>query len=215
MIERAKASDPEAAESEWGGGFCSDIAAFLDDETIERAVDYSRPLEIPPRRSANYAAFVDPSGGRHDHFTLAIGHREGVGSGSFYVCDALRGFAPPFDPQSAIDEFAALLKDYRVSSVTGDNYSAAWAKSGFARAGIRYKRSEIPKSQLYLESLPVFMRNAISIPDHPCLLRELRLLERRASRLGKDVVDHGRNGSDDYANALAGMLHGLSALGQL
>jgi hypothetical protein len=32
------------------------------------------------------------------------------------------------------------------------------------------------------------------------------LLERRASRIGKDVVDHGRSGSDDHANALFGML---------
>jgi hypothetical protein len=74
-----------------------------------------------------------------------------------------------------------------------------------------YERSELNKSALYLEVLPLFMRQAISIPDHPRLLRELRLLERRTSRIGKDIVDHGKGGSDDYwarlckapANALA------------
>ena len=50
------------------------------------------------------------------------------------------------------------------------------------------------------------MRQAISVPDHPKLIRELRLLERRTSRAGRDIIDHGRAGSDDYANALCGML---------
>ena len=46
----------------------------------------------------------------------------------------------------------------------------------------------------------------MSIPDNTKLLRELRLLERRTHRRGKDSVDHPRAGSDDHANALFGML---------
>ena len=42
----------------------------------------------------------------------------------------------------------------------------------------------------------------MSLPDHAALLRELRLLERRASRVGRDVIDRGRTGGDDHANAL-------------
>jgi hypothetical protein len=201
-IERAKAADPEAAESEWGGGFRADISNFLDDATIEKSIDHGRPLELPPRAEHRYLAFVDPSGGRHDHFTLCIGHREK----DLWIADVLRGRAPPFDPTTVVAEYAGLLKDYRVGSVTGDNYSGAWAEQAFKNAGIRYLRSEMPKSQLYLESIPLWMRGAVSIPDHPRLLRELRLLERRASRLGKDVIDHGRNGSDDYANAMCAAL---------
>ena len=64
----------------------------------------------------------------------------------------------------------------------------------------------MPKSQIYLETLPLWTRGLVSIPDHKLLIRELRLLERRTSRQGKDTVDHGRGGSDDYANAVAGML---------
>jgi hypothetical protein len=54
------------------------------------------------------------------------------------------------------------------------------------------------------------MRAAISLPNHDRLLRELRLLERRTSRSGKDAVDHGPHGSDDYANSLAGLLRSLT-----
>jgi hypothetical protein len=68
---------------------------------------------------------------------------------------------------------------------------------------VKYVRADKSKSQLYLEALPQFARGAISIPDHPRLLRELRLLERRTHRSGKDTIDHGRSGHDDLANSLA------------
>ena len=210
IIDRAKLSDPEAAEAEWEGEFRADISSFLDDEIIERCTDYSRPLEIPPRQGVAYSAFADPSGGRHDHFCLCIGHREGTGTGSYFVADVVRGVAPPFDPESVVAEFAQLLKDYRVHSVTGDNYAASWVETSFTKAGIKYVRSELNKSQLYLEALPQFMRQSISLPNHPKLIRELRLLERRTSRAGRDVVDHGAHGSDDYANAFCGALRCLT-----
>jgi hypothetical protein len=208
MIARAKDSDPEAAESEWGGGFRTDITAFLDDQTIEACIDPSSSLELPPLPRIRYKAFVDPSGGRHDHFVLCIGHKT---NDNTFVADVIRGRAPPFDPDSVVSEFVDTLKAYKISSVTGDNYSAEWAVSAFKKKSIRYTRSELTKSQLYLESLPLFMRQAIAIPDHPRLIRELRLLERRTSRIGKDIVDHGRGGHDDYSNALVGMLRTLNA----
>ena len=102
-------------------------------------------------------------------------------------------------------------EDASVRIVTGDNYSAEWVQAAFKERDVEYKRSELTKSALYLEALPLFMRGVISIPNSPKLIRELRLLERRASRTGRDVVDHDRNGSDDHANALAGMLRGLAA----
>ena len=49
-------------------------------------------------------------------------------------------------------------------------YSAVWAETAFGKAGIKYVppfqiRSEMNKSQLYLEALPLFMRQAISLPN--------------------------------------------------
>jgi hypothetical protein len=82
VIARAQAADSEAAEAEWLGGWRFDLASFLDEATIECVIDYGRPLELPPRK-ISYTAFIDPSGGPHDHYTPCIGHREGSGSGSF------------------------------------------------------------------------------------------------------------------------------------
>jgi hypothetical protein len=50
------------------------------------------------------------------------------------------------------------------------------------------------------------MRGAVFMPNIPILIRELRLLERRVGRSGKDSVDHGASGSDDHANVLAGLI---------
>jgi hypothetical protein len=205
-VEAALAADPEAALSEWAGEFRNDLSAFLDDALIDAAIEHGRPLELPPRANTRYVAFADPSGGRGDAFTLCIGHREGNrGKGDErFVADVVRARLPPFDPQSVVAEFSLLLKDYKLNTVTGDNYSAAWCETAFRNLGIKYELSEKPKSALYLESLPLWTRGAISIPDMARLLRELRLLERRAHRSGKDSVDHGKTGHDDLANALCG-----------
>jgi hypothetical protein len=45
--------------------------------------------------------------------------------------------------------------------------------------------SDIPKSQIYRECIPLFTRGLVRLPDHAVLLRELRLLERTTHRGGK------------------------------
>ena len=203
MIEAAERDDPEAAASEWRALFRSDLAALLDDAVIDASVVYGRPLELPPRHGVKYHAFTDASAGRHDAFALCIGHAEK----ERFICDVIRATRPPFDPGATAAEFAALAKDYRCRKVTGDNFSGEWVAQAFRDAGMTYERSKLPKSQLYLESVAYWNRNAVRIPEHQALLRELRLLERRTHRSGRDFVDHPRSGSDDLANGLCGALH--------
>lgn len=203
VIARAKESDPEAARAEWDGEFRGDLSSMFDDALIDAAVEHSRPLELPPRNGVKYHAFADISGGRHDASTLAIGHFD---EGRF-ICDVMRGQGAPHDPKAVVGEFAALAKAYGVTEVTGDNYAGEWVATAFRDAGMTYTRSELARSGLYLEALPHFAREAVRIPDHHQLVRELRLLERRTSRSGRDSVDHPQGGTDDYANALAGCIH--------
>jgi hypothetical protein len=203
LIAKAREQDPEAAEAEWGGGFRRDISAFLSERDIEAAVDHDRPMELGPR-SLRYVPFCDPSGGRHDAYCLAIGHFEGAQADGRFVLDVVRGAQPPCDPQVVTRGYAELLKEYGLTHVIGDAYAAAWVEAAFRDSGISYRRSEKPKSALYLEAQTLFARGGISLPDHALLLRELRLLERRTHRSGKDTVDHGFHGHDDHANAVLG-----------
>jgi hypothetical protein len=129
-----------------------------------------------------------------------------------YVIDVVRGtrLGQKFDPQQVTNDYAALLKEYRVSSVTGDNYAAQWVAGAWRDTGIVYVQFDIPKSQIYLECLPLFTRGLVRLPDHPRLLKELRLLERQTHRGGKDSVDHPRGQHDDHANAVCGVFRTLS-----
>jgi hypothetical protein len=209
IIERARASDPEGARAEWDAEFRSDISGYLDDATVECAIDYARPLELPPQPGLFYRAFTDASGGRHDHYTCAVGHKDRE-SGR-YIIDVVRGIAPPFDPVAATQEFAALLKhQYRVGSVTGDAFGQEWVAGAWRSCGVLYVQADQPKAAIYLETLPLWAQGLVSIPNHARLLREVRLLERRTHRSGRDSVDHGRSGHDDYVNAVAGVLRGLA-----
>ncbi len=207
-IAAQRAADPAAAASEWEGQFRDDIASFLDDALIDAAVEYGRPLELPPLGGYTcYQAFTDAAGGvGADSYTIAVGHKEG----EHFVIDVVRGTAGKFDPQKVTEQYAALCREYRCSTVTGDAYAAQWVAGAWSRTGISYVRSELPKSQIYLECIPLFARALVRLPDHPKLLRELRLLERHTHRSGKDAVDHPKNAHDDYSNAVCGVLRGLS-----
>ncbi len=211
VIAAQRAADPTSASSEWDAEFRADISSFLDDELIEAAVEHGRPLELPPRPTGFYKAFCDASGGTgNDSYTLSVAHKERNGDKEAFVIDLVRGTTGKFDPVEVTKVFAALCKDYRCSTVQGDAYAAQWVAGAWTKTGISYVRSELPKSQIYLECIPLFTRGLVRLPDHPKLLRELRLLERVAHRGGKESVDHPKNGHDDYANAVCGVLRGLS-----
>jgi hypothetical protein len=209
VIEAQKLADPTASDSEWGGNFRADLVGLFDDDVIDRAVDHGRPLELPPQPSKNfYRAFVDPSGGAigGDAYSIAITHREG----ERFVVDLVRGRRGPFDPAEVTDEYARLCRDYHVGTVVGDAYAREWVTAAWRKENLTYVNSDLNASMLYLETLPLFTRGLVSLPDHPALLRELRLLERIPGRVGKDQVTHPRNCHDDLANAVCGCLRQLA-----
>ena len=201
VIDRAIEIDPAAAQAEYLAIFRSDVGSFLDADLIERAVEPGR-RERAPVQSVSYSAFVDPSGGSHDSFTLAIGHQEN----ERLMLDVCRGIKPPFNPSAVVAEYAKLLKSYSVHSVTGDRYAGEWVCEQFSQHGIYYKHSEQSKSELYLEALPQFTQGAVTLLDYQPLRVELMQLERRTARSGRDSVDHPPQGRDDHANAVCGCL---------
>lgn len=200
VIDRAMELDPIAAQAEYFAQFRSDVGSLLDLDLIERAIETGRRERAPSGLS--YHAFCDPSGGAHDRFTLAIAHADG----QRMVLDLCRGITPPFDPSVVVKEFAGVLRSYRCSSVTGDRYAGEWVRSSFERQGILYQHSELTKSELYLESVPLFTTGAVDVLDYQPLIIELQQLERRTTKSGRDSVDHPPQGHDDYANAACGAL---------
>ncbi|MGO8921407.1 MAG: terminase large subunit domain-containing protein, partial [Xanthobacteraceae bacterium] len=198
-IAAQRAADPTAAPAEWDAVFRSDLGAFLDDELIDAAVEHGRPLELPPQPGIVYRGFIDASGGTgRDAYALSIAHKDEHGR---CVVDLIRGTLGKIDPYGVTGEYAALCREYRVREVTGDSYGAEWVAAAWRDTGVAYRKSEHTKSEIYLECVPLFTRGLVRLPDHPKLLRELRLLERQTHRSGKDSVDHPRGGHDDHANS--------------
>jgi Phage integrase family len=149
LIADAYAADEAAAAAEYGAEFRRDIESFVSREAIDAVVVAGRG-ELPHVVGRQYVAFVDPSGGSQDSMTLAIAHRAIGGP----VLDAVRECRPPFSPAEVVEEFVALLRAYRVSTVTGDRYAGEWPREAFRTHGIRYEPAETTKSEYYGALLP-------------------------------------------------------------
>jgi hypothetical protein len=215
-IDRQLALDPEKAGSEYLSRWRDDLTNFLDRQLVEAAIDRGI-VTRPPQHGVAYVAFCDPSGGRGDSFTAAVGHREGA----VLVVDALFEQRAPFDSDVAIDEVAALLRSYKVTTVRGDNYGADLTVAAFRRRGITYRslklgdaegrQGRLNRSEIYLNSVGLFTAGRARLPDNPRLVHQLINLERGAARSsGHDSVDHPAGGHDDLANAACGCLVALA-----
>ena len=204
-IAREFENDPSRAAAEYGSeglvAFRSDVESFLSPEAIA-AVTATGRRELPPRSDVSYVGFTDPSGGSQDSFTLAISHSEGDRA----VLDVVREVRPPFSPDAIVQEFAALLQTYRISTVHGDHYAGEWPRERFAAHGVQYQPEERSKSELYGLLLPVVNAGRVELLDLPRVRAQLLGLERRVARGGRDSIDHAPGGHDDLANAVAGAL---------
>jgi len=201
IIDAALARDREAAAAEWLAEWRRDISGFIEREIVEAAVDRGVAVR-PPASCIGYKAFTDSSGGQHDSFTCAVAHAEG----DLAILDCLFERRAPLDPHQVAAEISQLLKSYKLAEVTGDRYAAGWTAQAFDKHGIRYTPSERVRSELYIDTLPMFSSGRVRLIDNPRMVNQFAALERRTFRTGRDVVDHGPNGSDDCCNAAAGAL---------
>lgn len=202
VISDATTRDPARAAAEYGAEFRTDIESFIAREVVEAAVAPGR-RELPPLPGLVYHAFVDPSGGSADAFTLAVAHRETDGR---VILDCLRERRPPFSPEAVVAEFADTLKSYRCLTVRGDRYGGQWPAERFATCGIEYTPASKPKTDLYAEVLPLLNAGRIELLDYPRLIAQICGLERRTARGGRDSIDHAPGSHDDIVNSAAGAL---------
>ena len=208
VVDRAYERDAAAASAEYGAEFRRDIKSFVSIEAVTACI--SRAVyERAPQRGVIYSAFVDPSGGSADAMTLAIGHRDHTRQAA--VIDALREVTPPFSPEQTVEQFASLLRTYECSTVVGDKFAGDWPVEAFRKFGVRYEQSAAPKSDLYRDLLASLNSQRVDLLDHPKIISQLCMLERRTSRGGRDSIDHPPGGHDDVANVIAGVAAALTA----
>jgi hypothetical protein len=208
LIAHDFARDPQSAKSEWQAEFRDDISSAFPMDLLDACTIRERRT-LPPAAGVRYHAFVDPSGGSRDAFTVAVGHRT---PDTRVVIDALQGWRPPFSPEKVVHDIAMLVRPYRLMGVTGDRYAGEWPRERFRTEGLTYTEAPAAKSELYLALLPLLTSASIELPDVQELRYELSRLERRTTTIGRDVVDHPQNGHDDLANSVAGVAYLLSVV---
>ena len=174
-----------------------DGAAFSGEHVMAAIVE--RRTALPPAPQHRYVPFVDMSGGSNDDAVLAIAHKDG----ERLVLDlvASQPGAPPFNPRQAVAKFAAILKEYRISRVTGDAYAGQTFRADFAAHGIRYEVSTQSKHELYEAFEPLLTANEVELLDTPKLQEQLLTLVWRGIKIDHQPGDH-----DDFANAACGAL---------
>src|SRR5262245_49866643 len=136
LIQREIERDPEGAQAEWLATFRTDLQAAFSPEALEACTikgrDYLLPTPI-----ISYQAFVDPSGGKADAFTVAIGHK----AEDKVIVDMVRAWDSPFNPKEVTGEISKILKAYGCLTVTGDRFAAEWPLAEFHEHGITYQQS--------------------------------------------------------------------------
>jgi hypothetical protein len=194
--------DPASANSEYNAEFRDDIAAFIDRDIVEGCVD--RGVHERLRLAGQqYVCFIDSAGGSgSDSFTGAIAHKEG----NVLFLDAVREYRPPFSPKNVVEEIAHWMKSYGVSRAQSDKWGGDFPIEEFAVHLIRVEASAKPKSDLYIDALPMLNSGKCRLLDNSRLVLQLCGLERRTARGGRDSIDHAPGSHDDVANAVAGAL---------
>lgn len=201
FVDRAYEKDASSASAEYGADFRNDIESFIAREAVEACVSVG-VRERAPLSGLRYVAFVDPSGGSADSFTLAVGHEEK----KVAILDAVREIKPPFSPEQTVADLCKLLKSYRITKVVGDRYAGEWPREQFRKHHITYEPAAAPKSDLYRDVLPKLNSGQVDLLDLPIIVNQFVGLERRVARSGKESIDHAPNAHDDVVNAIAGMV---------
>ena len=201
VVDEAMKEDLASALSEYMGQFRQDVEIWLPRSVIELVVKRGRKELLPQKGKIKYVAFCDVSGGRREGAGLAIAHRKE----RKVVLDFAKQYKAPHSPLRIVELMAGELRRYGIGKITGDNYSAQFVADAFAGQKIKYKKSELPKSGLYLELLSRICSGEIELLDDEVSITQLAGLERRTRSGGKDKVDHPTGAKDDLANAVAGV----------
>jgi hypothetical protein len=201
-INRELARDPASGKAEWLAEWRDDIAAYLDRALIENAVDRGVTARAPVP-GVSYRAFADPSGGVSDSYALAIAHQ----ADGMIVLDALIEQKAPFNPAEVTGRMAAVLRTYGLKECFGDRYAGSWVPEAFRAHGIAYRHSELDRSKIYLDMLPLLTSGRARLLDNDRLAAQFAALERSTSAHG-DRIDHPQalGHHDDLSNAAAGAL---------
>jgi hypothetical protein len=176
-----------------------DGAAFDGDKVMKSIVTGRKRLTREDVKGP-VKAFVDMSGGSSDDAVLAVAAYDAERKVAVLCALISQTGSPPFNPRDAVRKFAAALKYWGLSTVTGDAYAGETFRRDFEDLGIAYQVSTRTKSEIYDAFEPRLNAGEVELLDDGKLQEQLLTLVVRPG--GK--IDHQSGDHDDFANAAAG-----------
>ena len=207
-VDKAMAEDAPKARAEFLNIWREDLSDFIPIDVIDAATDWG-VSERPPLLNSGikYIAWADAAGGTgKDSFALAVAHRE---KDRTVVLDLVRERKPRFVASAVVAEFAAILRQYRVTEVWGDAFAGGFHADAWANQHIKFKPAERNTSENYLALLPLLTQpGRVHLLHDQALRHQLAGLERRTHAGDRESVSHANTQSahDDVAAAAAGAL---------
>jgi hypothetical protein len=207
VVEAARRSDPIGAISEWLGGWRDEAEAYIVPELLEEAIDQGVRQRAYDEQHI-YTSFCDLSFGKVESSACSIVHTED----DVIVQDALLEVMPPASTSDAVEQIVSLLQSYHLAETMSDGAAEGWVRSEFRRHDMGFEvapRKTATKTQLYVETAPLFASRRVRLLDCPKVIAQYRALQRKMTSTGRVVIDHphGKHQKmDDCCNATAGSL---------
>lgn len=212
-LDQEKARDPDLFRVEYGAEFTGNIAAFLDGQLVDSAINHDRgPLPPIPHFRGRYYLSLDPAKGNRDQYTACIIHYDG----DRLFVDLFHQFAPSWSDggkkmQVAIAEVESwILEKHKVfdfEEVILDQYNSAATiqrLSGYLK--IRELTWTAPaKTEAYSKLRELFNAGNIELYSHQKAIQQIKNLTVKYRSNGSWDVSGGSGAAvDDYPAALAG-----------
>lgn len=211
-LEQEKARDPELFKIEYGAEFTGNVAAFIDSQLIDAAINHDRGL-LPPlsKFKGTYCLSLDPAKGGRDAYTACIAHYDG----DRLVVDQFHQFAPSWGDGKKTTVAISLVEDwileqhkaYNFAAVVLDQYNSS---STIQRLSGKVKIRELTwtapsKTEAYSKLRELFNGGNIELYPHPKANGQIKNLTVTYRSNGTWGVSGGTGAAvDDYPSALAG-----------
>ena len=208
FIDKEIERDPIANSAEYGGLFRDDVSAAFPLSLIESCTVTGRPEQpFIETTLGGYYGFADPSALKRDWYVGAVAHRHRTHDK--VVFDRFMAFGPGSDTRDVCKALSDMFVQYHVQTVVGDNYAGTFPARDFKDHNIMYVPCDRHKSDLYLELVQLMNSKRVELIDDPIIAKQLRTLERRRGKSGKDTITHPERVGiyDDIVNAIAGVCH--------
>lgn len=211
-LEQTRSRDPEVFRVEYGAEFTGNVAAFLDAQLIDAAINHDRGVLPPlPKFKGRYYLSLDPAKGNRDAYTACIIHYDS----DRLVVDKFHQFQPNWGDgkknQVAIAEVEDWIleqhKLYNFAQVVFDQYNSAASIQRLSRQlKIRELTWTAPsKTEAYSKLRELVNAGNFELYPHPKAIAQLKNLTVKYRANGTWDVSGGTGAAvDDFAAALAG-----------